>query len=40
MSQLVIDIGPYIETNKQLRSAIEGLTEEQLKWKETRINGV
>lgn len=34
MSQLVIDIGPYIDTNKQLRAAIEGLTDEQLKWKE------
>lgn len=34
MSQLVIDIQPYIDTNKQLRAAIEGLTDEQLKWKE------
>ncbi|MGO4270957.1 DinB family protein [Paenibacillus sp. TAF58] len=34
MSQLVIDIKPYTETNIQLRGAIEGLSNEQLTWKE------
>ncbi|WP_028552898.1 DinB family protein [Paenibacillus sp. UNC451MF] len=34
MSQTVIDLAPYTRTLDQLKEAIEGLTEEQLKRKE------
>ncbi|WP_035298074.1 DinB family protein [Brevibacillus thermoruber] len=34
MSQHQIDIRHYMDTHQQLKQAIEGLTEAQLKWKE------
>ncbi|BBH21568.1 hypothetical protein Back11_29130 [Paenibacillus baekrokdamisoli] len=33
MSQLPVDIEAYLHTEDQLQQAIEGLSEEQLKWK-------
>jgi hypothetical protein len=35
MNQQTIDIQTYLITHQQLKAAIEGLTEAQLKWKET-----
>ncbi|WP_163855326.1 DinB family protein [Paenibacillus elgii] len=35
MSQSVIDIEAYLHTHEQLKQAIEGLSENQLKWKAT-----
>lgn len=35
MSQSTIDIDAYLHTHEQLQQVIEGLSEEQLKWKAT-----